>query len=200
MKNKFLIIFFSIVIISCNDSYEKEELKAIEDITNDYLKRNDLDKILNPPKFSDDQIVIKPNIDTLNIKVYLSDALLPISQIKEDNEWMFKNNSFSASDSIKFYGIRDSKTFKKLEYIEINKSKIKLIKPYRQFEKSQIKVSADEEYKILKFSRVCFDEKRENGIVVVEYLVGYESGTMSGFHGALLIKKVNNQWTFVGRK
>ena len=63
------------------------------------------------------------------------------------------------------------KTFKNLKYSEINKSKIKLIKPYRQFEKSQIKVSADEEYKILKFSRVCFDEKRENGIVVVEYLV-----------------------------
>ncbi len=38
--------------------------------------------------------VHKPNLDSLNIKVYLSDALLPIAQEKEDNSWMFKNNNF----------------------------------------------------------------------------------------------------------
>ena len=155
---------------------------------------------MNPPKFRDEDIVIKPNIDTMNIKVYISDALMPISQIKEDNEWMFKDNNFSIGDSIKFYEIRNSQMFGKLKYAEIDKSKIKLIKPYEQFRKSQIKVYADEEYKILKFSRVCFDQKKENGIVVIEYLVGFESGMSSGYNGALLIKKINNEWKFVEKK
>ncbi len=102
-------IIISILIIlsffGCQKAYEKEEVKAIEEITNDYLKKNHLDKYyLNPPDFFG-KPAPKANIDTLDFKVYLSDALMPINQIRKDNKWMFKNNDFSKSDSIIFYGI-----------------------------------------------------------------------------------------------
>jgi hypothetical protein len=199
MRKIFVLLMFTILLTSCKDDYEQEELKAIEDVANDYLKTNDL--LLNPTKFFDDQIIVRPNIDTLDIKVYFSDALLPISQVKEDNEWMFTDNNFKkASDSITFFSILNSQKFKDLKFREFAKSKLKLERPYTQFKSSQTKFTADEEYRVLNFSRVCFDDKRENGIVVIEYLVGYESGTSSGYHNSLLIKKKNGKWTYVRRK
>lgn len=199
MRKIFVLLMFTILLTSCKDDYEQEELKAIEDVANDYLKTNDL--LLNPTKFFDDQVIAKPNIDTLDIKVYFSDALLPISQVKEDNEWMFTDNdSKKASDSITFFSILNSQTFKDLKFREFEKSKLKLERPYTQFKSSQTKFTADEEYRVLNFSRVCFDDKRENGIVVIEYLVGFENGTSSGYHNSLLIKKKNGKWTYVRRK
>jgi hypothetical protein len=199
MRKIFVLLMFTILLTSCKDDYEQEELKAIEDVANDYLKTNDL--LLNPTKFFDDQVIAKPNIDSLDIKVYFSDALLPISQVKEDNEWMFTDNDFKkASDSITFFSILNSQTFKDLKFREFEKSKLKLERPYTQFKSSQTKFTADEEYRVLNFSRVCFDDKRENGIVVIEYLVGFESGTSSGYHNSLLIKKKNGKWTYVRRK
>jgi hypothetical protein len=199
MRKIFVLLMFTILLTSCKDDYEQEELKAIEDVANDYLKTNDL--LLNPTKFFDDQVIAKPNIDSLDIKVYFSDALLPISQVKEDNEWMFTDNDFKkASDSISFFSILNSQTFKDLKFREFEKSKLKLKRPYTQFKSSQTKFTADEEYRVLNFSRVCFDDKRENGIVVIEYLVGFESGTSSGYHNSLLIKKKNGKWTYVRRK
>ena len=199
MRKIFVLLMFTILLTSCKDDYEQEELKAIEDVANDYLKTNDL--LLNPTKFFDDQVIVKPNIDTLDIKVYFSDALLPISQVKEDNEWMFTDNNFKkASDSITFFSILNSQRFKDLKFREFAKSKLKLERPYTQFESSQTKFTADEEYRVLNFSRVCFDDKRENGIVVIEYLIGFESGTSSGYHNSLLIKKKNGKWTYVHRK
>ncbi|TCN55607.1 hypothetical protein D0809_16255 [Flavobacterium circumlabens] len=189
----FIILFF----FGCQKSYEKEEVKAIEDITNDYLKKNHLDKYyLNPPDFFG-KPTPKANIDKLDFKVYLSDALMPINQIREDNKWMFKNNDFIKSDSIIFYGIMNSKKFKDLEYREYDKSKIKLIKPYKQFNED---AKPEDDYSKILFSRVCFDEKMENGIVVINYLIGNESGYTNGYNMALLIKKKNNKWSYVSIK
>jgi hypothetical protein len=199
MRKLFILLMCTVSLTSCKDDYEQDELKAIEDVANDYLKTNDI--LLNPTKFFEDQVLTKPNIDTLDIKVYFSDALLPISQVKEDNEWMFKDNHFKkASDSVSFFNIVNSQKFKELKFREFAKSKLKLEKPYSQFMSSQTEFTADEEYRVLNFSRVCFDDKRENGIVVIEYLVGYEIGTQSGYHNSLLIKKQNGKWTYVRRK
>ncbi|WP_026727530.1 hypothetical protein [Flavobacterium denitrificans] len=196
--NKFLFVFLLVISLqSCEDSYKTEELKAIEDISNDFLIKKDLDVLLNVPDSIDHIKVYKPNVDSLDIKVYLSDALVPIAQEKEDNLWMFKNNNFSKSDSIVFYGIVNSSRFKGLRYREFDKKKIKLKKPYSQSEISEVKIVADQEYKILKFSRVCFDTDKQNGIVVVELLTGLEYGTQSGFNGSILIKKKNNKWVCI---
>src|SRR4051812_4036865 len=111
----FIVVFF---IVSCSNSYENEELKAIEDISNDYLSRNDLSKIVNPPPFADSAKPKTINIDSLDLKVYFSDALMPISQVKEDDEWMFAETHFSASDSLVFYNIANSEKFKELSYKE----------------------------------------------------------------------------------
>ena len=72
-----LVIFISISLFSCN-KYEEEELKAIQDISNNYLDKNDLQKMLNPPNFSDEIEIEKPDINKLNLKVYISDELRPI--------------------------------------------------------------------------------------------------------------------------
>lgn len=199
--NKLLnIILISLIFCSCSDNYETDELKAITDITNDYLERNILKEILEPHDPFNDQPLTKPNIDSLDLKVYLSDALIPIAQVKEDNEWMFNDNYFGTPDSAIFYGIVNSDNFKKLDYRECDKREIRLIKPFRQFEKSQEKITTDESYTILNFSRVCFDSKKENGVVVIEYLQGFTSGSMNGYHMALLIKKKDNKWTYIPRK
>jgi hypothetical protein len=61
-------ILLILTFLSCQKSYEKEELKAIEEIANDYLKKNHLDKYyLNPPDFFG-KTTPKANIDTLDFK------------------------------------------------------------------------------------------------------------------------------------
>tara|TARA_R110001632_G_scaffold218718_3_gene348049 strand:- start:4372 stop:4986 length:615 start_codon:yes stop_codon:yes gene_type:complete len=200
-----ILIVFIISLISCDSNYEKEEFKAIEDITYNYLVKNHLNKIKEEPylNYENDieEVYEKPlNLDTLDLKVYLSDALLPISQVKEDNDWMFKDNYFRTKDSAIFYSIVNSKEFKNLKYREFKKNKIKFIKPYRQFEKSNEKLEENEEYSLLSFSRVCFDEKRENGVVVIEYRNGNKGYTSYGNHMAFLIKKTGEKWEYIPRK
>jgi len=199
--NKFLNIALIVILFcSCNDNYERDEIVAITDITNDYLERNILKEILEPRDIFSDKPLAKPNIDSLDLKVYISDGLLPIAQVKQDNEWMFNDNYFGTPDSAIFYEIVNSEKFRKLNYREFDKREIRLIKPFRQFEKSQEKVTADESYTILNFSRVCFDSKKENGVVEIKYVQGFTSGSMNGYHMALLIKKKNNKWTYIPRK
>jgi hypothetical protein len=188
------------MLCGCKDNSDKDELAAITDITNDYLERNVLKEILEPRDIFTDKPITKPNIDSLDLKVYISDALLPIAQVKQDNQWMFKDNYHETEDSTIFYEIVNSEQFRKLTYREFDKKEIRLIKPFRQFEKSQEKITADESYSILNFSRICFDSKKENGVVVIEYLQGFTSGSMNGYHMALLIKKKNNKWTYIQRK
>ena len=139
----------------------------------------------------------KPFVDTLNSRIYFSAALLPISQVKEDNEWMFKKEYLGTPDSAIFYGIVNSKRFEKLTYRKFDKSKIELVKPLKQFNHSRETISTDEEYTIFEFSRVCFDDQRKNGVMVVQYGKGYRSGSSSGFHRAFLIKKENGKWVYV---
>ena len=190
-----IILFF---IIACNNDYEKEELNVVNDIANEFLVKNHLNKVLKDPF---EEIYERPlYVDTLDLKIYLSDALLPISQIKEDNEWMFENKGFEKEDSIIFYNLINSKKFKSLQYCEFEKNKVQFKKPYRQFEKSKEKLKENEEYSILNFSRVCLDEKKENGIVVIEYRNGKKGFTIYGSHRAYLIRKKNNKWEYILEK
>ena len=191
-------------------SYEKEEFKAIKSITNEYLKNNHLKEILNPdfnpppPGYysydsSEYQKPRVPNIDSLDLKVYISDALLPIAQIKEDNEWMFRSNRYNKTDSIKYNEILISNTFKKLKYREFNKRNIEFIKPYRYFDRSKESMALVDIYSIFNFSRICFDSKREYGIIVIDYETGYENGTGSGYFMSYLIQKIDDKWTLIER-
>lgn len=197
-----LLIFFTLV--SCKNSYENEELKAIEDITNEFLKENDLKIILNPPPGPDGKPSWVTNVDSLDIKVVFSHKLVSINDHKKSNTWMFKNNSFTKSDSLIFYQIINSKLFEKLEKRSFNKNSLKLAKPYRQVEKEEIELN--EGFPNIKYSRICFDEKRQNGVVVIDFLNDVKTddssqiaGTGSGFNGVLLIRKVNNKWVIINK-
>ena len=158
---RIILTFFLISLISCNNNYEKEEFKALEDITNNYLLKNHLNKMREKSQiFSEneiEEIYEKPlNIDTLDLKVYLSDALLPISQVKEDNEWMFDDNYFGTKDSTIFHSIVNSRDFENLKYREFEKSKIQFIKPYRQFEKSNEKLKENEDENAVKTFKTSY--------------------------------------------
>ena len=202
MRKIQILFIFIICLQSCNrnSEYEAEELKALEEVSSDFLFKKDFNIRMNPPELIVKGKITETIADSSAIRVFISDALLPINQEKEDNLWMFKDNNFSKTDSIMFYQISNSKKFKELGYREFDKQKINLKKPYIQSEYSEIKKYADKPYKILKFSRICFDINKENGIVVIEMLEGSEYGTMNGYNGAILIKKKNNRWHYVQKK
>lgn len=198
----FFLIFFT--LISCKSSYENEELKAIEDISNEFLKENDLNIILNPPPSPNGNPSWVPNLDSLDIKVVFSDELVSINDYKKSDTSMFKNNDFTKADSIIFNQIINSKKFEELEKKSFNKNNLKLAKPYRQVEKKEIKL--EEGFPSMKFSRICFDKKMQNGVVVIDYSNDVKTdessqivSSASGFNGALLIRKVNNKWAIVNK-
>ena len=114
MMNKILsfslILFF---IFSCNN-YVNHEISAIQDITNEYLNKEGKRFFLRIYKD-------KSVLDTLKIKVFISDVLKSISQAKEDDYWAFDDTlSNSKNDSI-FNALQHSKRFKSLGYLEINR-------------------------------------------------------------------------------
>lgn len=194
------LILVCLTFIRCDNSYEIAEDKAIQDFANDYLQKNHLNDILNPILLMGEKSPRVINLDSLDLKVYISDALIPISQIKKDNEWMFNDNYFGTKDSAIFYQIVKSSQFAELEYRVFDKAQLKLVKPYRQFEKSKEKIPADEKYIILYFSRICFDKNKENGVVVIDYRTAHEGSSAYGYNMALLIKKIGDKWTYVSRK
>jgi hypothetical protein len=73
-SNLFIIL---IICASCKNDYENEEIKALTDITNDYLKRSHLNLQKEYLKLDTLQI----DNSELDFDVYISDALIPIKQI-----------------------------------------------------------------------------------------------------------------------
>jgi len=170
---------------------------AIQDVLNEYLKREYLDKNSYPYRHFPKNLVEEIDIDTLDVKVYISDALIPISQIREDEGWMFDYIHFDQVNRKIFKEILSSEEFNKLEYREINKEDFKLNKPYQQVQKSQVLLEEEERYSILKFSRICFDKNKMNGIIVIDESLGKKGMNIQGYYRPLLIKKVDNQWTYL---
>ena len=178
-------------MFSCSNSYEQEEIKVITEFTNSYLKNEHLQKLENY------ELICSENkkLDSFNLKIYISDYLLPISKIREDEKWMFDDN-YSGKDSTIFRNILNSKRFKELTYREFDKNQIKLIKPYKQI--SEYKPLDD--YIRISFSRVCFDKKRENAIVLIEYNFHCDKFSVSGFERPYLLKKRKNKWNYIPTK
>jgi hypothetical protein len=190
---KIIILLISLTIFGCKNSYEKEEFNAIQSILNNYLK---LEYLENKP-FAENDNIKSDKVYNTKIKVYISDALIPISQIKEDEYWMFTNNFRFAENKNAFNEIINSTKFKKLRYREIKKKQIELINPYEQSENSRVVLKNEEKYNILSFSRVCFDYQMENGIVVINESIGRKGGKIQGNHKVLLIKKVDGKWVYI---
>jgi hypothetical protein len=190
---KIIILLISLTIFGCKNSYEKEEFNAIQSILNNYLK---LEYLENKP-FAENDNIKSDKVYNTKIKVYISDALIPISQIKEDEYWMFTNNFRFAENKNAFNEIINSTKFKKLRYREIKKKQIELINPYEQSENSRVDLKNEEKYNILSFSRVCFDYQMENGIVVINESIGRKGGKIQGNHKVLLIKKVDGKWVYI---
>jgi len=195
MKRIARVIIFGLFFVTCSSkNYENEELIAIQDIANIFLQETLIPEEL--VYISEDSILIFPFSDSLNSRVFFSDGLFPISQVKKDYGWMFKESNLGTVDSALFYSIVNSKRFNELKFRNFDKTKIELLKPFKQFDRTQERIITGERYSIFNFSRICFDTKREIGVVVLGYTKGYENGTATGFRGPLLIKKQNGKWVY----
>ena len=194
-----IFIFLTLLLFSCTDNrYNKLEFQAIQDIANDYLRIKDLNQSLIKPGSQIAPDTIKKQD---NYKVFISDALLPISQAKENNRWMFDiiyENENPHLDSIA-NSIVDSKNFKKLKYRKFNKSRLEFANPYRQFVEHKNEIGKDEEYVIISFSRICFSADDKYGLVVIDYEHGWPDGTGGGFNRPYLIEKKNNEWKVIDK-
>lgn len=183
---KYIICFFIILNFYGCMTRTDVELAAIEDIANNYLIRKHLP---NQDEF-------KLNSDSFIYKVYLSDGLLPISQIKKDNEWLF-TDTFKTKryDSI-YHELINSEQFKKLNYREIDKSNISLKKPYHLIYSLKKELGTNEYYVKLIFSRVCFTNDFKYGLVYLDYVDGNENGS-TGQVNVHLIQKENDRWVIL---
>jgi len=202
MKNSILTLYLIILASCSNSQYNKIEIKAIQDISNNYLTIKHLSKnrIKPPPPPTKENIEIYSEIEEKEqsvYKVYISDALLPISQLKEDNQWMFDMLYNDPSLDSLFESLENSKAFNQLEYREFDKTEIEFIEPYQQFTDRKNEIGKDEEYLIFKFSRICFSSDYKFGLVVIDYNFGWYNGTGGGFNRPYLIKKVNNKWKVI---
>lgn len=196
---RLILIFTLILLVSCNNlEYQNQEFNAIEDIANDYLKQKHFKKVTRkPPPPGDIMFEEESYVDTTDLKVFVSDALLPIDQVKEDNYWMFDElYSNKELDSL-FNELQKEERFAKLKYREFIKTDLNIKKPYKQIFNIKKEVVTDEEYVIFSFSRILFDSDFKKGIVVIDFNYGSEYGIMGGFHRPYLIKKLNDKWTFV---
>ncbi|WKN31346.1 hypothetical protein PZB74_20560 [Porifericola rhodea] len=195
-KDIYVITFIFLLCTSCNKKYESLEEQVINDALNAFLLKYQIDFTNVPPPESINVLKSKVAKDTANLGVYVSDALLPIAQFKEDNKWMF---SEELSNNPKFKEIVNSRKFEELSYREFNKERLNIIDPYVQLPESNNRIRSDKQYSIFSFSRVCFDEGMENAVLVIHYERGFETGSMSGYYGALLIEKRGENWEIVER-
>lgn len=194
---KTLTLLILIAILGCEKSYEKEEFIAVQDVLNDYLKREYLDNILFPNRMFPEKDIEPIDTNNIVLKIYISDALNPIEQIREDNYWMFENNYPESENNEIFNSILKSEKFKNLSYREIEKNDLELIKPYKQVKSSKIILKEKEKYNLLQFSRICFDSSLKNGIVVIDEHIGQKGMKIQGYHKAFLIKKIKGKWKYI---
>jgi hypothetical protein len=199
-----IFLFLTLLLFSCTDNrYNESEFQAIQDIANDYLRIKDLNqnRIKPGPPIEDDEIqIIHDTIKKQDTyKIFVSDVLLPISQVKEDYRWIFDiiyKNENPHLDSIT-NSIVDSKNFKKLKYRKFNKSRLEFTKPYRQLVDHKKEIGKDEEYVIISFSRICFSANYKYGLVVIDYEHGWPNGSGFAFNRPYLIEKKNNEWKVI---
>ena len=201
MRTTYLLLLIFILFGCTDNRYHKIEVAAIQDISNDYIKikhRRKWPKPPPPPTENDEiQIDFETSLEQDEYKVFLSDALIPISQVKEDNQWMFdKLYETPKLDSI-FNSIIISERFGKLGYREYEKRNVIFNKPYQQFTDRKKEVGHDEEYLIIGFSRICFNKDYTFGLVVIDYKYGWPNGTGGGFHRPYLIKMENDKWKVI---
>ena len=192
-----VLTFFSILGCENQTSYELEEDKAIEDIINDYVthyigKTNRL-----PTQSRFDSALLQSDPIPENIQVYISDALIPISQLFEDNIWMTSENYQDSVLESEFSKLYNFSRLQKLHYREFDKKDLNLDAPLSQCVKCADEISADEQYSRISLSRICFNQQRDKGIVIINYGVGFESGIMGGHFGPFLIEKKQNKWTII---
>ncbi len=192
---KTAFLFILILSFSCNNTlkeYENEEFKAIQAILNEYLINYEF---AIRKHYKNDEFIKKDSIK--NYPILVSDALIPLCQIKEDNENLFEGEYKDTKFASIFMNLVNSEEFDRLDYREIKKSELLLKEPYKMV--SSVKQAIEENSNYVQFfiSRIVFDENYEKGIVYIRHRDGMKSGYYAGQGGVYVIEKTNNEWKYI---
>ncbi|WP_019987118.1 hypothetical protein [Rudanella lutea] len=177
------------------EKYKNEEFTAIESVVNEYLKIYRLPELLDQTNYPGLPPLPKPSIDTIDAKVYLSDALMPLAQTKEDDESTYQPDKANSFDVV-YKTLMASSTFSELGYREFEKKAITLQKPFRQIYRPNKDIKEEEQYSEIKLSRVCFNDNLNCGMLYLWFGQGSNYATTS--HTTLvLIEKKKDKWIIV---
>ncbi|GAB4029733.1 hypothetical protein [Spirosoma jeollabukense] len=197
------ILFFASIVSVClgctpfteQEKYQDEEFNAIESVVNDYLKIYRLPELLDQRNYPILPLLPKPSIDTIDAKVYLSDALMSLAQTKEEDESTYHPDKANSFDIV-YKNLMASSTFSELGYREFDKKEIILQKPFRQIFRPNRDVKEEEQYSELRLSRICFDDNLNRGMLYLYFSQG-NSGAATSHSTLLLIEKKIDKWVIV---
>jgi hypothetical protein len=202
---RYLVLIIAFVFFSCGNSYEKEECQAIEDITNDFIIREHWNKTINTSFVVLGKKYPRPVIDSLNFDVVVCDTLSAFSEISSKKRFVFDNNRYNGAEQEMLKKIMRQQQFERLSSRGISVKSTELPKHYRNVERLDLKDG--DFYLNLKFSRICFDETMENGLVIVDMGMGVHGKSKYKFLSEpdknitttelTLIKKVDGKWKMV---
>jgi len=189
--NKLLCISLLFFLISSCSNYNHQEISALQDITNEYLNKEGKRFFLR--MYRDKSI-----LDTLTIKVYISDVLKSISQAKEDDYWVFDDTLSNRKNDSIFIAIQNSKRFKSLGYLEIRGDDLKLDSKYTLIDNPTLDLNKnDKGYIEFRYSRICFNDNFKYGIVFLKFGTIYNSKGGMGEVKVLFIMKEKNKWKII---
>jgi hypothetical protein len=202
---RYLVLIVAFVFCGCGNNYEKEESQAIKDITDEFIIKEHWNEVVDPSFPILGMKLPKPVIDSLDVQVVFCDTLSAFSEISSKKRFVFDNNRYNGADQAILKEIMAQKQFEQLPSREITIKKINLPNHYRNVDRSDLKDG--DFYLNLKFSRVCFDEKMENGLVILDLGMGIHGKSkfkelFQTYKNRIsteltLIKKVNGKWKMV---
>ena len=191
---KIIIIVFVFLTTFSNAQNINEELKAINDVFPEILKRawpgNPVYEEMNYP-FGDlkRELEVTDSLKKYVHRLYICDTLKSLSKILKDNNEIIKNERFS----LIYLKLIKENNIKSLVDYKFDRNRINNMWIYTQID--SLPQNLKEGYLYIKFSRVCFNKKKDLGLFYISVL---EHG-LTGFSTLVLIEKYIKQdkWMFV---
>jgi hypothetical protein len=192
---RYIVLIIVLVFCSCENSYEKEESQAIRDITDAFIIKEHWNEVVDPPFPILGMKLPRAAIDSHEVQVVFCDTLSAFSEISSKKRFVFDNNRYNGADQATLRKIIDQEQFGQLPSRKISIKTVDLPKHFRNVGRSQLKHG--DFYLNLKFSRICFDEKMENGLVVLDMGTGFQGNSKLRQLFPTYKERVNTQLTLI---
>jgi hypothetical protein len=194
MKYLIIILFISLVIKPGYGQEIKDELKAINDVFPEILKRewpgNPAYRIMNYPFCTrESEKRITDSLQKCVNRIYICDTLKSLGQIIEEKHSLMEDQKFS----LIYKDLADKSKIIDLGNVNFRREEITNTWIYTQI--NSIPIKFEEAYLAVTFSRVCFNKDTNMGFFYASIL---EHGS-TGYSTFVLIERNrrNNKWMFV---